>query len=82
VLAALYLLFNEGSSATAWRADMLGFDLCPEAIRLARLLVELMPDEPEAAGLRALMLLHDARRPARLDAAGDLIVLEEQDRSL
>jgi len=45
-------------------------------------LVELMPDEPEAAGLRALMLLHDARRPARLDAAGDLIVLEEQDRSL
>jgi len=81
VLAALYLLFNEGYSATAG-ADLLRPGLCQEAIRLARLLVELMPDEPEAAGLLALMLLHDARRPARLDAAGDLIVLEEQDRSL
>lgn len=81
VLAALYLLFNEGYSATAG-ADLLRPGLCQEAIRLARLLVELMPDEPEAAGLLALMLLHDARRPARLDAAGDLIILEEQDRSL
>ena len=81
VLAALYLLFNEGYSATTGAA-LLRPDLCQEAIRLARLLVELMPDEPEAAGLLALMLLHDARRPARLDAAGDLVVLEEQDRSL
>lgn len=81
VLAALYLLFNEGYSATAG-ADLLRPGLCQEAIRLARLLVGLMPDEPEAAGLLALMLLHDARRPARLDAAGDLIILEEQDRSL
>ena len=53
-----------------------------EAIRLARVLVRLMPDEPEAAGLLALMLLHDARRAARLDASGDLVTLEDQDRAL
>jgi RNA polymerase sigma-70 factor, ECF subfamily len=81
VLAALYLLFNEGYSATTG-ADLLRPDLCQEAIRLARLLIELMPDEPEAVGLVALMLLHDARRHARLDPDGDLIVLEDQDRSL
>jgi RNA polymerase sigma-70 factor (ECF subfamily) len=56
--------------------------LCAEAIRLGRTLAELMPDEPEALGLLALMLLHEARRPARVDAAGDLVPLEQQDRSL
>jgi RNA polymerase sigma-70 factor, ECF subfamily len=81
VLVVLYALFNEGYSATAG-ADLIRRDLCAEAIRLARLLVELMPDEPEALGLLSLLLLQDARRPARLDGAGDLITLEEQDRSL
>jgi RNA polymerase sigma-70 factor (ECF subfamily) len=79
VLAALYLLFNEGYSATAG-ADLVRWNLCAEAIRVARVLAELMPDEPEAVGLLALMLLHDARRETRVDAAGDLVVLEEQDR--
>ncbi len=55
--------------------------LCAEAVRLARTLVELMPDEPEVLGLLALMLLHDARRPSRVDSAGDLVLLEDQDRS-
>src|SRR5262245_61438935 len=81
VLVVLYALFNEGYSATAG-ADLIRQNLCAEAIRLARLLVELMPDEPEALGLVSLLLLHDARRPARLDAAGDLVILEDQDRSL
>jgi RNA polymerase sigma-70 factor, ECF subfamily len=81
VLAVLYALFNEGYSASAG-ADLVRRNLCAEAIRLARLLAELMPDEPEAAGLLSLMLLHDARRPARLDPAGDLVTLEDQDRSL
>src|SRR5262249_2610596 len=81
VLVVLYALFNEGYSATAG-ADLIRRNLCAEAIRLARLLVELIPDEPEALGLLSLLLLHDARRPARLDAAGDLVTLEEQDRSL
>ncbi|WP_432864747.1 RNA polymerase sigma factor [Microbispora rosea] len=79
VLAVLYLLFNEGYSATAG-ADLVRHDLADEAIRLARVLVRLMPDEPEAAGLLALMLLHHARRAARLDEAGDLVVLEDQER--
>ncbi|MBE3014143.1 RNA polymerase sigma factor [Microbispora sp. NEAU-D428] len=79
VLAVLYLLFNEGYSATAG-ADLVRHDLAAEAIRLARVLVRLMPGEPEAAGLLALMLLHHARRAARLDDAGDLVVLEDQDR--
>ncbi|MGW5260879.1 RNA polymerase sigma factor [Microbispora sp. NPDC004025] len=79
VLAVLYLLFNEGYSATAG-AGLVRHDLAAEAIRLARVLVRLMPDEPEAAGLLALMLLHHARRAARLDEAGDLVVLEDQDR--
>jgi len=79
-LAVLYLLLNEGYRATAG-ADLVRQSLCAEAIRLARTLVELMPDEPEARGLLALMLLHDARREARADEHGDLVLLEDQDRS-
>jgi RNA polymerase sigma-70 factor (ECF subfamily) len=81
VLAVLYGLFNEGYSASGG-AELIRRSLCAEAIRLARLLVELMPDEPEALGLLSLLLLHDARRPARLDAEGELVTLEDQDRSL
>ena len=80
VLATLYLLFNEGYSATAG-ADLVRQGLCAEAIRIGRVLVGLMPDEPEAVALLALMLLHDARRATRVDDAGDLVVLGEQDRS-
>ena len=80
VLAVLYLLFNEGYAATAG-ADLVRQGLCAEAIRLARVLTTLMPDEPEALGLLALMLLHDARRAARVDDAGDVVPLEEQDRT-
>ncbi|MFF0342432.1 RNA polymerase sigma factor [Kribbella sp. NPDC004875] len=75
VLAVLYLLFNEGYS------DVVRSNLSGEAIRLARLLVHLMPDEPEAGGLLALMLLHDARRETRLAPDGALITLEDQDRT-
>jgi RNA polymerase sigma-70 factor (ECF subfamily) len=81
VLAVLYLLFNEGYAATAGE-DLIRQSLSSEAIRLTRTLCTLMPDEPEALGLLALMLFHDARRAARVDAAGDIVVLEEQDRSL
>ena len=81
VLASLYLIFNEGYLATS--ADTLvRRELCDEAIRLGRVLTALMPDEPEAVGLLALMLLHHSRRDARLDAAGDLVLLEDQNRSL
>jgi RNA polymerase sigma-70 factor, ECF subfamily len=82
VLTVIYLVFNEGYLAT--RGDSLvRTDLSAEAIRLGRLIVALMGPEPpaEAKALVALMLLHDARRDARLDAAGDLVVMEEQDRS-
>ena len=81
VLGVLYLLFNEGYSATAG-ADLIRQNLSAEAIRLGRVLARLMPSEPETGGLLALMLLHDARRAARLDAAGDLVTLEDQDRGL
>ncbi|MBB5872769.1 RNA polymerase sigma-70 factor (ECF subfamily) [Allocatelliglobosispora scoriae] len=80
VLAVLYLIFNEGY-ATTRGPDPVRPDLGAEAIRLARLTAGLMPDEPEALGLLALMLLHDARREARFDPAGDLVTLPDQDRS-
>ncbi|MHB8375984.1 MAG: RNA polymerase sigma factor [Dehalococcoidia bacterium] len=81
VLAVIYLIFNEGYAATSGDA-LIRRDLCAEAIRLGRVLVELMPDEPEARGLLALMLLHDSRRDARTRDDGSLVVLDEQDRSL
>jgi RNA polymerase sigma-70 factor, ECF subfamily len=81
VLAVLYLVFNEGYSASGGDASVRA-DLCEEAIRLAKLLAVLMPDEPEALGLLALLLLHDARREARTGPDGELVLLEDQDRSL
>ena len=81
VLATLYLIFNEGYAAAS--GDSLHRrELCDEAIRLARLTRRLMPDEVEAAGLLALMLLQDSRREARTDGDGDLVLLDDQDRSL
>jgi RNA polymerase sigma-70 factor (ECF subfamily) len=80
VLAVVYLIFAEGHSATAGER-LVREDLSAEAIRLGRLLAELMPDEPEVTGLLALMLLAESRRPARTDAAGGLVLLADQDRS-
>ncbi|GAA2729539.1 RNA polymerase sigma factor [Actinocorallia aurantiaca] len=81
VLAVLYLIFNEGYAAASGDR-LVRADLCAEAIRLARLLTELMPDEPEATGLLALMLFTDARRRARTTPDGDLVLLPDQDRTL
>jgi RNA polymerase sigma-70 factor (ECF subfamily) len=79
VLAVVYLIFNEGYAASSG-ADLTRDDLCAEAIRLARLLADLMPDEPEALGLLALLLLIAARRPARTTVDGRLVRLSDQDR--
>ncbi len=79
VLRVLYLIFNEGYGATSGDR-LVRRELCAEAIRLARVLVSLMPDEPEALGLLALMLLHDARREARTGPGGEMVLLEDQDR--
>jgi RNA polymerase sigma-70 factor (ECF subfamily) len=80
LLAVIYLIFNEGYVSTS--GDTLTrHELCGEAIRLGRVLVMLMPQSAEAHGLLALMLLHDARRETRLNAAGELVLLEDQDRS-
>jgi RNA polymerase sigma-70 factor, ECF subfamily len=81
VLAVVYLIFNEGYTASAGN-KLIREDLCAEAIRLGRLLVDLMPEEPEAAGLLALMLLIESRRAARTNAAGELVRLPDQDRRL
>jgi RNA polymerase sigma-70 factor (ECF subfamily) len=79
VRAVVYLVFNEGYAAT--EGELLRAELCDEAIRLCRLLEHLIPGEPETSGLLALLLLQHARRAARTDAAGEIVVLEEQDRS-
>jgi RNA polymerase sigma-70 factor (ECF subfamily) len=79
VLAVLYLMFNEGHSATSGR-DLIRAGLCDEAIRLGRALRQLMPDEPEVMGALALMLLHHSRRDARVSTEGELVTLEDQDR--
>jgi RNA polymerase sigma-70 factor (ECF subfamily) len=81
VLVVIYLIFNEGYLASSGDA-LVRQSLCAEAIRLGRLLVDLMPDEPEALGLLALMLLHDARHEARTSPDGAFVTLEEQDRTL
>jgi RNA polymerase sigma-70 factor (ECF subfamily) len=81
VLRVIYLIFNEGYAA-AMGDQLVRAELCQEAIRLGQLLCELMPGEPEVWGLQALMLLHDARRAARVDARGAFVALGNQDRSL
>ena len=80
VLAVVYLLFNEGYSASDGD-DLVRGALCDEAIRLCRTIAALMPDEPEVLGLLALMMLHDSRRAARVDVHGDVVLLEDQDRT-
>ena len=79
VRAVIYLIFNEGYAASAGQS-LIRNDLCAEAIRLGRVLCELLPDEPENMGLLALMLLQDSRREARVNDQGELVTLEEQDR--
>ncbi|MGI8984736.1 MAG: RNA polymerase sigma factor, partial [Acidimicrobiales bacterium] len=81
VLSVVYLIFNEGHTATAGDT-LVRADLCAEAIRLARLLADLMPDEPEVIGLLALLLLTEARRPARTAGDGSMVLLADQDRAL
>jgi RNA polymerase sigma-70 factor (ECF subfamily) len=81
VLAVIYLIFNEGYSASEGD-ELVRRDLCAEAIRLGRVLVQLMPDEAEALGLLAMMLLHDSRRAARVSASGEPLQLDDQDRLL
>jgi RNA polymerase sigma-70 factor, ECF subfamily len=81
VLATLYLIFKEDYAATAGDA-LQRRDLCREAIRLARLTCRLMPDETEAAGLLALLLLQDSRREARTDEGGEIVLFDDQDRTL
>ncbi len=81
VLAVLYLVFNEGYAATAG-IDLVRADLCDEAVRLGKLLAVLMPDEAEVFGVLALMLLQDSRRAARIGEDGEIVLLEDQDRSL
>jgi RNA polymerase sigma-70 factor (ECF subfamily) len=81
VLAVIYLIFSEGYAASSGDT-LIRTGLCSEAIRLGRLVVELMPDEAEPLGLLSLMLLHHSRRSARVDLDGDLVLLEDQDRSL
>jgi RNA polymerase sigma-70 factor (ECF subfamily) len=80
VMSVIYLVFNEGYTASAG-SELVRRDLASEAIRLARILVELMPDEPEPRGLLAMMLLHDSRRDARVDENGEMVLLDDQDRS-
>jgi RNA polymerase sigma-70 factor (ECF subfamily) len=80
VLAVVYLIFNEGWAASGGERLVRG-ELCTEAIRLGRMLYGLMPDDPEVAGLLALMLLHDSRRQARVDAHGKFVALDDQDRA-
>jgi len=80
VLAVVYLVFTEGHRASGGEA-LVRDDLCAEAVRLARLLAELMPDEPEVLGLLALLLLTESRRSARTDGQGALVLLAEQDRT-
>jgi RNA polymerase sigma-70 factor (ECF subfamily) len=80
VLGVVYLVFTEGHTATSGD-HLVRVDLCDEAVRLARVLRDLLPDEPEVAGLLALLLLTDARRATRVDGAGDLVLLADQDRA-
>src|SRR5262249_13483614 len=80
VMLVVYLVFNEGYAAS-FGEELVRHELCDQAIRLGCMLVELLPDHPETKGLLALMLLHDSRRASRLDDAGDIVLLEDQDRS-